>query len=330
MAPAVTRIRLGARSIGVRHGPVSIGAAVFEKPIHRCSTKPTDVAFETPSRRVLNTHQPKPPEGPELIMGIFKHNATPRKSWLARYREYAANCTTSGFIPTESPALQRFAKLMSRVWSWIQIGEVKVVGIENLNAPGRLIYCPNHSAMLDAIVLYPLMPMGTRFMSAVEEMRGMGGLKAILMGAAGAYPVDRTRGRTVIPVSIDLLVKGKRITLFPEGKISPTGEYLEFKKGAAWIALGAHTALQQKNPADELVGIVPIHICYGTRDPASATDFGKMRLRWRHGVTITFGKPVYVHDVKPQTPAAMIERIKDTITGQACDTTSLADTDDTN
>jgi 1-acyl-sn-glycerol-3-phosphate acyltransferase len=258
-------------------------------------------------------------------MGIFNRNATPRKSWLARYREYAENCTTSGFIPTEHLGFQRFVKVMSRLWTWIQVGEVRVVGRENLTAAGRLMYCPNHSAMLDAIVLYPLMPLGTRFMSAREEMRGMGGLKAILMGAAGAYPVDRSRGRTVIPASIDLLVKGKRVTLFPEGKISPTGEYLEFKKGAAWIAIGACDALGHK----EKVGIVPIHICYGTRDVESATDFTKMRLRWRHGVTITIGEPVYVHDVDPMTPANVIDRIKDVITGQACETTSLADEDDT-
>ena len=258
--------------------------------------------------------------GRELNMGLFRQNdAKPRKSWLRRYREYAANCMTSGFIPTEHLGLQRFAKFMARLWAWIQVGEVRVVGRENLTAPGRLIFCPNHSAMLDAVVIYPLMPVGTRFMGAVEEMRGMGGLKAILMGAAGCYPVDRSRGKTVIPVSIGLLVDGKRITMFPEGKISPTGEYLEFKKGAAWIAIGACDALGHKVP----VGIVPIHICYGTRDVESATDLGKMRLRWRHGVTITVGKPVYIHEVNPVTPDAVIARIKHDITGQSCETTSL-------
>lgn len=258
-------------------------------------------------------------------MGIFNRNAKPRKSWVARYREYAANCTTSGFIPTEHRGFQRFVKVLSRLWTWIQVGKVTIVGRENLEAAGRIVYCPNHSAMLDAIVLYPFMPLGTRFMSAVEEMRGMGGLKAILMGAAGSYPVDRSRGRSVIPASINLVVKGAPVTLFPEGKISPTGQYLEFKKGAAWIAIGACDALEHK----ETVGIVPIQICYGTRDPESATDFLKMKLTWRHGVTITFGEPIYVHELEPVTPEALIERLKDGITGPSCDTTSLADKDDT-
>jgi 1-acyl-sn-glycerol-3-phosphate acyltransferase len=253
-------------------------------------------------------------------MSLFRpDHAGPRKSWWRRYREYAELCTTSGFMPTESRSLQRFGKLFARFWAWAQVGQVRVVGRENLLADGHLIYCPNHSAMLDAAVIYPLLPVGTRYMAAVEEMRGLGGLKGILMGAAGCYPVDRTRGKTVIPASINLLVNGKGITMFPEGKISPTGTYLEFKKGAAWIALGASDVLGPAKP----VGIVPIHICYGTRDVESATDIGKMRLRWRHGVTVTIGEPVYVHELQPRTADELIVRIKNDITSQSCATTQV-------
>lgn len=256
-------------------------------------------------------------------MSLNRNKASPGKSWWARFREYAALCTTSGFIPNESRGFQRFAKVLARFWAWIQLGEVKVIGRENLTAATHLIYCPNHSAMLDAVALYPLLPLGTRYMAAVEEMRGLWGLKAILMGLAGCYPVDRTKGKTVIPASIDLLArKSKRITMFPEGKISPTGTYLEFKKGAAWIALGASDLLGSQTP----VGIVPIHICYGTRDVESATDLAKMRLRWRHGVTVTIGEPVYVHNVQPRTAEEVISRIKDDITSQTCATTQLEDT----
>ncbi len=252
-------------------------------------------------------------------MSLFRNKASPGKSWWKRFRDYAALCTTSGFIPRENRAFQHIARGFARLWAWIQVGEVKVVGREHLTAGTHLIYCPNHSAMLDAAVIYPLIPLGTRYMSAVEEMRGLGGLKGILMGAAGCYPVDRTKGRSVIPASIDLVTSGKRLTMFPEGKISPTGKYLEFKKGAAWIALGASDALGSDTP----VGIVPIHICYGTRDVESATDIGKMGLRWRHGVTVTIGEPVYVHNIQPRTAEEVISRIKDDITSQSCPTTHL-------
>src|SRR5688572_15680936 len=107
-------------------------------------------------------------------MSLFRrNNATPRKSWWKRFREYAALCTTSGFIPRESFGFQRFAKVFARFWAWVQLGEVKVIGREHLTAAEHLVYCPNHSAMLDAIVIYPLLPIGTRYMAAVEEMRGL-------------------------------------------------------------------------------------------------------------------------------------------------------------
>ncbi len=256
-------------------------------------------------------------------MGLFDRS-TPRKSWWRRFRDYANNCVTSGFIPTDNRTFRRIGKFGAKVWSFVQVGKVTIVGEENLHAPGRLIFCPNHSAMLDAIVIYPYIPDGTRFMSAVEEMRGFWGLKGIVMGALGSYAVDRSRGKSVIAPSINVLVSGRCINMFPEGKISPTGEYLEFKRGAAWIAMGACEALQHK----ELVGIVPVQICYGTRDVSSALDFGKMRLKWRAGVTITVGKPVYLHDINPLTPDAVMARIKDEITSRDCPTTSLPDKGD--
>lgn len=251
-------------------------------------------------------------------MRLF-NKATGRKSWWRRFREYADNCVISGFIPNEHAGFQRFGRRVAALWAWIQVGKITVVGAENLKAAEHLIYCPNHSAMLDAIVMYPIMPEGVRYMAAVEEMRGLWGIKAILMGAMGAFPVDRKNGRSVIPAAVGLVKSGKRLCMFPEGKISPSGTYLEFKKGAAWIAIGACDALGHTAK----VGIVPIHICYHTRDVDSATDFTKMKLRWRHGVTITVGEPVYVHDVVPMTPDAVIGRIRDSITSNSCATTSL-------
>jgi hypothetical protein len=77
---------------------------------------------------------------------------------------------------------------------------------------------------------------------------------------------------------------------FPEGKISNSGTYLPFKKGSAHIAIGAYERLQGK----EKVGIVPIHICYGKRHEESAgSSYGAMGFKWRGGVTITVGQPVY-------------------------------------
>lgn len=254
-------------------------------------------------------------------MNSDKSNKRPRKSWRVRFKEYSNLCLTSGFIPTLYPRLERIGKLFSRFWTFLQVGKVTIEGVENLNADGRLIYAFNHSSMLDAVVMYGIMPKGLRYMTAVEEMRGLGGLKAVVMGGMGCFPVDRTNGRTVIPPAIDLLVAGTKIGMYPEGKISPTGQLLEFKKGAAWIAIGTCDRLQHK----ELVGIVPVLMCYNKRHVPSALNYLKMLWHWRAGITITFGEPVYVHTVVPQTAAALIDRIKLDIVSQSCPTVSVGD-----
>lgn len=254
-------------------------------------------------------------------------NTKRRKSWRVRFKEYSSLCLTSGFIPTLNPRLESIGKRISRLWTFLQVGKVTIVGAENLNADGRLIYAFNHSSMLDAVVMYGIMPRGIRYMTAVEEMRGLGGLKAVVMGGMGCFAVDRSNGRSVIPPATDLLVSGTKIGMYPEGKISPTGQFLEFKKGAAWIAIGACDKLQHK----ELVGIVPVLMCYNKRHVPSALSYFKMLWRWRAGITVTFGEPVYVHTVVPQTAAALIDRIKLDIVSQPCPTVSVnAPADDNN
>src|SRR5579885_789992 len=250
-----------------------------------------------------------------------KKGAGQRKSLWRRYREYSRDCLTSGFIPTYDPRWERFGKRVARTWARIQVGEINVVGRENLEACKYAIYCPNNSSMLDAIIMYSIMPEGIRYMCAVEEMRGLFGLKAMIMGAMGCYAVDRKNGKTVIAPSIGILKSGMRITMFPEGKISPTGEYLEFKKGAAWIAMGTCDELGHQ----EMVALIPIHICYNRRDVASAGDFLKMGLRWRHDVTVTIGKPIYLHEVAPLTAENLIGKLRDAITSNTCPTTSVKD-----
>lgn len=235
-----------------------------------------------------------------------------------RFRIYADLCVTSGFIPKRIPWVVSLGKALARLWAFIQIGEVKVVGAEHLYAEGNKIFCPNHSSLLDAIAVTPLMPDRMHYMSAVEEMRGMFGLKAIIMGSMGCFPVDRSRGKTVIQPAIDLLASGNNIMIFPEGKISPSGEYLRFKSGPARISIGAYKKLEGREP----VALVPMHICYGTRDEKSALNFGKMFLRWRKGVTVTIDPPIYLHTVEPLDAATLIDLLRHDITDAVCDTTS--------
>jgi 1-acyl-sn-glycerol-3-phosphate acyltransferase len=241
-------------------------------------------------------------------------------TWRKRFSEYVDLCLTSGFIPKSFRPLQLVGKYLARMWMYIQVGRIRVVGKENLVAPGRLIFCPTHSSMFDAPVIYSVMRRMPRYMTAYEEMRGLWGLKAIVMGAFGCFAVDRSKGKTVIEPAIQVLVGGDTLVIFPEGKISDSGTYLPFKKGSAVIAIGAYERLNRK----ERVGIVPVHICFGKRDETTAkASYEEMGLRWRGGVTVTVGKPVYLDEVQPLTSEKVTEVVREAIVTQACATTRL-------
>ncbi len=239
-------------------------------------------------------------------------------TWRKKYREYVNHCLTSGFIPTTCRPLQLFARFAARIWLYLQVGRVRVIGTDNLKTPGRVIFTPNHSSMFDAILIYAVMKRWPRYMTAYEEMRGLWGLKAIAMGAFGCFAVDRAHGKTVLEPAIKVLMSGQPMVIFPEGKISPTGEYLPFKRGAAVIANSAYERLGMK----EHVAIVPIHICYRKRDAATAGGpYADMGFKWRGGATVTVGKPIYMHELPSRKPEDVMAVVSGAIKLQACATT---------
>lgn len=251
--------------------------------------------------------------GPRYVRSVLA-------KWRKRFNDYVDLCLTSGFIPKSVRPLQLIGKYLARLWMTIQVGRIRVIGKENLVAPGRLIFCPNHSSMFDAPVIYSIMRRMPRYMTAHEEMRGLWGLKAVVMGAFGCFAVDRTQGKTVIEPAILVLVGGDTLVVFPEGKISSSGTYLPFKKGSAIIAIGAYDRLNKK----ERVGIVPIHLCYGKRDEETATaSYEEMGFKWRGGVTVTVDKPVYLDEIQPLNAETVTEAVREAIITQACATTRL-------
>jgi 1-acyl-sn-glycerol-3-phosphate acyltransferase len=225
------------------------------------------------------------------------------RQWRERFDAYAQNCVTSGFIPDTFWPAQRLVRFLANLTAFIQLGRLSITGAENLRLGGRFIFCANHSSMFDAVVLFAIMRRdGLRYMTAFEEMTGLKGLKAVVMGALGCFPVDRTKGKTVIEPSINILVKGGSLFIFPEARISATGECLPFKNGPALIGLAAMARL-----GGEKVAIVPINISYHKRDVATATDlFLTCGLKWRGGVTVTVGQPIYLNELATNHPGEVM------------------------
>ena len=103
--------------------------------------------------------------------------------------QYAQRCLTSGFVPVAFLPLQFIGQLLGKRWIFIQVGRVKVVGREHLDSGGRLVFCSNHVSMFDPILIYSLLKCYPRYMTAIVEMFGLGGLKAVFMGACGSFAV---------------------------------------------------------------------------------------------------------------------------------------------
>ncbi len=237
---------------------------------------------------------------------------------VRRYRNYVRWLMTSGNISKTSPFMVALSRWIFRAWAHVQVGRIKVVGLKNLQTPGRIIFCPNHSSFLDAVVVGSTTQRPVRYMGAYESLIGLGGLKPIVCCKVGAFPVDRANGKTVLKPATDLLVRGEPLMIFPEGKIDNTGKLGEFKLGAGYISSAASEQLGEDVP----VGIVPMHICYHKRNVETGDTFNffKMGVSWRGGVTVFAGDPIWVNQLENREPEHIMSLVRQSILSFDCKT----------
>ncbi len=247
----------------------------------------------------------------------FKTRSLPGRLWQ-EYRSYSQLCIQSGYIPKVREWLLLPSRLLLLIWRYIQVGPVKIVGKENLLIKERVIFCPNHGSLFDAIVMHPVFNGIIRYMGAYEPISGFFGLKQIFLTSIGVFPVDRQNGKTVLAPATALLVSGQRLAIFPEGKIYNSGRFGKFKLGPAVIARAAYEELAGKHK----VAIVPIHICYGKRDIKSGETFNfwKMGLKWRGGVTVYVAPPIWIHEHLELSAPELMQLVKESMAGFTCPT----------
>lgn len=237
-------------------------------------------------------------------MSVLRRLRPPAVPFIDRLREWyiqhAENCLTSGYIPRPYRPLQWIGRyVIARLWVFIQVGRIEIKGKEFLDIDGPVIFAPNHQSMFDAIIVFAVMKRWPRYMTAIEQMRGVWGLRAMIMGAGGCFAVDRSQGKTVIAPAIDVIASGEAMVVFPEGGIWDRGPLLAYRSGIGKISKGAC----EVNPRIT-VRIVPTRICFGKTDPDTALEdnYFKTGFRWRGGATITFFPPIEVTIYSPESP----------------------------
>lgn len=236
--------------------------------------------------------------------------------WHTDMQTYLRLCQTSGFIPHTFLPMQLFARLVVRLWVFVQVGNVKIVGMERLNHPGPVIFVPNHSSMFDALVMYIILKRWARYMTAVEMMRGLGGLPGLVLSSLGCFAVDRKNGTAVLDPAIKVVASGQDMVIFAEGKINSFALLMRFKSGPARIALGAARQSGQR------VTLMPVHICFGKRDPYTAAidNYLRMGLKWRGHVIVTVLPPVHIEPDVAASEEEFTARVRQSIADCPCAT----------
>ena len=179
---------------------------------------------------------------------------------------------------------RRFWYSMRRLW-WSAYWHLEVQGREHVPARGPLLLCANHVSHLDAPAILASLPRATALRTSTAaardvfgEKRGRRFLSRLLTNATSVQrsSSDDSKGFARGLRELDAVLEDRRpLILFPEGRRSPDGKLVEFKLGAAMLALRTGTP------------IVPIHI----RGASEALP-RKGRLPRPADVRVRFGPPI--------------------------------------
>ena len=173
-------------------------------------------------------------------------------------------------LPQET--LANFARQLFRL-----LYRVEVKGFENYKAAGRkAVIVANHTSFLDGPLLSAFLPDRTTFAINSHVAKRWWAKPAFAL--FDLAPIDPGN-----PLSLRSLVeavkKGKRVVIFPEGRITVTGTLMKVYEGPGAIAQMADAR------------VLPVRI-----DGAQYSKFsnmrGKLRQRWFPKITITFLPPV--------------------------------------
>ena len=122
--------------------------------------------------------------------------------------------------------------IMTRILNFVY--GVKVNGIENFkNLKGNALIIANHTSFLDAVLLWVYMPTNLYF--AIDTHVSKKWWVRPFLHLVKYFPIDPTNPMAVKSI-IEEVKAGKRVVIFPEGRITTTGALMKIYPGPAMIA----------------------------------------------------------------------------------------------
>jgi acyl-[acyl-carrier-protein]-phospholipid O-acyltransferase/long-chain-fatty-acid--[acyl-carrier-protein] ligase len=154
---------------------------------------------------------------------------------------------------------------------------VEVKGRENFIAAGRkAVIVANHTSFLDGPLLSAFLPEQASF--AINTFVSRSWLARMSFHLFDMVPIDPTNP-LAIRTLVDVLKKGRKVVIFPEGRLTVTGSLMKVYEGPGAIAQMAGAK------------VLPVRI-EGAQYSTFSRMRGKLKLRWFPKITITFLPPV--------------------------------------
>jgi acyl-[acyl-carrier-protein]-phospholipid O-acyltransferase/long-chain-fatty-acid--[acyl-carrier-protein] ligase len=163
-------------------------------------------------------------------------------------------------------------------WYFRLFHKTRIEGLENITSAGpRSILVINHLSFLDGCLVAAFIPGDLIFAIDTEQARRFWFLKYVV----DTFPLD-----PAAPMAIRAMVKavrdGRRLAVFPEGRITLTGALMKIYDGPGMIADRADAA------------IIPVRLD-GLQFHKTSRMQGKLPLRWFPAISLTVLPSVHVN-----------------------------------
>ncbi len=180
---------------------------------------------------------------------------------------------------------------------------VRVVGSEHVPATGGVLVLANHVSYVDALILSLACPRPIRFLSLDTLFRVP--LVGWVLRIFGAIPISSRHAKDALVKSVAHLKQGELLCLFPEGRLTITGDLMEIQRGFEWIA----------TKAERPVVVAYMHGLWG-----SLFSFERGRFFWkwprtlRLNVTVRFSPAMTPEEANVENVRARLLALKNEVT----------------